>query len=369
MKILITGANGFIGRNVVETLRATTTHTLMLVDKDTLPETLAAFIKDAEFILHFAGVNRPQLLEEFQTGNVDFTETLLAQCQQQRRPIPVVFASSIQAEQDNPYALSKREAEARLRAYATQTGSKVYIYRFPNVFGKWSRPNYNSAVATFCHNIARNLPITVHDPSVVLTLVYVDDVVLEIMRAIHHQATPDGAFYRVPIAYERRLDEIVGLITSFKDSRHTRIVPDMADPFTKKLYSTYTSFIPLEGLNYDLVKHEDARGSFTEFVKSMSGGQVSVNISKPGVTKGDHWHHTKNEKFFVVQGEGIIRFRPVGSDDITMYSVSGTHHQVIEIPVGSTHNIENCGTTDLITLMWVNEPFDPDHPDTIPLEV
>lgn len=369
MKILITGAQGFIGKNLVETLKSTTQHHLLLVDKDTLPETLAAFLKEADFVIHLAGVNRPKENEEFHTGNAVFTDDLLNHLASQHRQVIVLLASSTQAELENPYGQSKREAERLVRAYQEETGSKAYIYRFPNVFGKWSRSNYNSVVATFCHNIARGLPITVHDPSVSLTLVYIDDVVEEIIRALDGNATADGDFFNVPTTHQHTLEEIVNLLEAFKASRKSRVIPNMADPFTKKLYSTYTSFIPLDDLRYDLVKHEDQRGSFTEFVKSFAGGQVSVNISKPGITKGDHWHHTKNEKFFVVQGEGIIRFRPVGSEDVIEYAVRGDHHQVIDIPVGYTHNIENTGHTDMITLMWVNEPFDPNHPDTMPLEV
>ena len=369
MHILITGAQGFIGKNLTHTLTLNKDHTLLLCDKETSEEALDSFIKQAEFVIHLAGVNRPKNTAEFTEGNVIFTEELLDKLARQPRHIPVLLASSTQAALDNPYGQSKRHAEALVKAYGEKTDSNVYVYRFPNVFGKWSRPNYNSAIATFCHNIAHDLDITVNDPNVSLTLVYIDDVIEEMLRVINGKPTLDGDFCKVPITYQKTLKEIVDLLYAFKESRQTRVIPNMSDAFTKKLYSTYTSFLPVDGLGYDLVKHTDDRGSFTEFVKSMAGGQVSVNISKPGITKGDHWHHTKNEKFFVVQGTGIIRFRLVDSDEVTEYHVSGAHHQVIDIPVGSTHNIENTGDVDMITLMWVNEPFDPNHPDTMPLEV
>jgi UDP-2-acetamido-2,6-beta-L-arabino-hexul-4-ose reductase len=243
------------------------------------------------------------------------------------------------------------------------------VYRLPNVFGKWSRPNYNSVIATFCHNIAHNLPITIHDPRATLNLVYIDDVVQEFVRALDGNETRDDIYCRVPLVDTITLEEIVDLLRSFKASRGERVIPNMADPFTKKLYSTYLSFLPSDQFSYDLKMNVDQRGSFTEFIRTPERGQVSVNISKPGVTKGNHWHHTKNEKFMVVSGEGVIRFRRIDRYEVLEYFVSGDKLAVVDIPPGYTHNIENTGETDMVTIMWANEPFDPDKPDTYFLEV
>ena len=245
----------------------------------------------------------------------------------------------------------------------------MLIYRFPNVFGKWCRPNYNSAIATFCHNIAHDLPITVHDPNVTLTLVYIDDLVDELIRALEGNETRNGRFCEVPVVYRKTLQEIVDLINSFKQSRDVLSFPDVSDPITKKLYSTYLSYLPQDAFSYPLKMNVDHRGSFTEFIKTIDRGQVSVNISKPGVVKGNHWHHTKNEKFLVVSGRGVIRFRRIDSDEVIEYYVSGDKLEVVDIPPGYTHNIENLGDTDMVTIMWANEPFDPKNPDTYYLEV
>ena len=243
------------------------------------------------------------------------------------------------------------------------------VYRFPNVFGKWCRPNYNSAIATFCHNLARDLPITVNDPDVVLNLVYIDDVVNELINALEGKETRVGDFCEVREVYQKKLGEIVDLIYSFKNSREERSIPNMSDPFTKKLYSTYLSYLPKDKFSYELKMNVDNRGSFTEFIKTLDRGQISVNVSKPGVVKGNHWHRTKNEKFLVVSGKGVIRFRKIDEDEVIEYFVSGDKLEVVDIPVGYTHNIENLGDSDMVTIMWANEPFDPDNPDTYYLEV
>ena len=253
--------------------------------------------------------------------------------------------------------------------YSKEIGAKVLIYRFPNVFGKWCRPNYNSAVATFCHNIAHDLPITVNDPSVVMNLVYIDDVVTELINALEDNENRSGNFCEVPVVHTITLGKIVELIYSFKKSREECSIPDMSDAFTKKLYSTYLSYLPKEQFSYELKMNVDNRGSFTEFLKTSDRGQVSVNVSKPGIIKGNHWHQTKNEKFLVVNGKGVIRFRRIDSGEIIEYFVSGDKLEVVDIPTGYTHNIENLGNTDMITIMWANEPFDPKKPDTYYLEV
>ncbi|WP_321381726.1 capsular polysaccharide biosynthesis protein CapF [Trichococcus shcherbakoviae] len=369
MKILVTGANGFIGKNLIAELKATTDHEVLPYDKATDPLLLDSYCAEADFVFHLAGVNRPKEHAEFMEGNFGFTSTLLNTLKKHDNRSPVMISSSIQAELDNPYGESKKAGEELLQAYGQETGSKVLIYRFPNVFGKWCLPNYNSAVATFCHNIARNLPITVNDPEVKLILVYIDDVVKELVRALEGKENRLETICEVPTTHQVRLGTIVTLLSSFKASREERSVPDMSDVFTKKLYSTYLSYLQEDEFSYELKMNVDQRGSFTEFLRTPDRGQVSVNISKPGIIKGNHWHHTKNEKFLVVSGEGVIRFRKVDSTDIIEYFVSGEKMQVVDIPVGYTHNIENLGNTDMVTIIWVNELFNPETPDTYYLEV
>jgi UDP-2-acetamido-2,6-beta-L-arabino-hexul-4-ose reductase len=380
MNILITGAKGFIGKNLIAELNnikegkaksynLISDLNLLSYDMDTDPALLDDYCRKADFVFHLAGVNRPKEQSEFMEGNFGFTSVLLDRLQKYDNKCPVMLASSIQAELDNPYGVSKKAGEELLFRYAEETGAKVYVYRFPNVFGKWCRPNYNSAVATFCYNIARDLPIQVNDPNVMMTLVYIDDVVKELIAALEGHPNKEGDFCKVPAEHRITLGEIVDLIYSFKKSRQNLQVPDLSDAFTKKLYSTYLSYLPEDQFSYPLKMNVDERGSFTEFLKSPDRGQVSVNISKPGITKGNHWHHTKNEKFLVVEGQGVIRFRKIDEDKVYEYFVSGDKLEVVDIPVGYTHNIENLGDTDMVTIMWANEPFDPEKPDTFFLEV
>jgi UDP-2-acetamido-2,6-beta-L-arabino-hexul-4-ose reductase len=302
-------------------------------------------------------------------GNFGFTSTLLDKLKKHQNTCPVMISSSIQAELDNPYGKSKKAGENLLFKYSKETGAKVLVYRFPNVFGKWCKPNYNSVIATFCYNIAHDLPITVNDPNVVMNLVYIDDVVNELTDALIGKENRKGNFCEVPIKYSITLGEIVSLLFSFNKSRQELSIPDMSNEFTKKLYSTYLSYLPLEGFSYSLKMNKDQRGSFTEMFRTINRGQVSVNISKPGIAKGNHWHHTKNEKYIVVYGKGIIRFRKINTDRVTEYPVNGEKIEVVDIPPGYTHNIENLGKTDMVTIMWANEPFDPDKPDTYYEEV
>ena len=302
-------------------------------------------------------------------GNFGFTSRLLELLQMHKNTCPIVLSSSIQAALDNPYGRSKKAGEDLLRAYGERTGAKVMVYRFPNVFGKWCRPNYNSAVATFCHNIAHDLPITINDPSVKMRLVYIDDVVAELIAALKGEPHEQDGLCSVPVVHEILLGEIVELIRSFRASREARCVPDMSDPFTQKLYATYLSYLPTDAFSYPLTMNVDQRGSFTEMIRTEERGQVSINVSKPGITKGNHWHHSKNEKFLVVSGEGVIRFRKIDSDEVIEYFVSGEKLEVVDIPTGYTHNIENLGKTDMVTVMWASECFDPNKPDTFYLEV
>jgi len=380
MNILITGAKGFIGKNLIAQLnnikegkakeeRIPSDLTVFAYDVDSNLESLDEYCQKANFVFHLAGVNRPKEQSEFMEGNFGFTSVLLDTLRKCGNTCPVMLASSIQAELDNPYGVSKKAGEELLLAYGRETGAVVLIYRFPNVFGKWCRPNYNSAVATFCYNIAHDLPIQVSDPNVMMTLVYIDDVVDELISALAGNPMREGKYCKVPIEYKISLGEIVKLIYSFRESRRNLQVPDMGDAFTRKLYATYLNYLPENDFSYPLKMNVDHRGSFTEFLKSPDRGQVSVNISKPGITKGNHWHHTKNEKFLVVSGKGVIRFRKIDEDKVYEYYVSGDKLEVVDIPVGYTHNIENLGDTDMITIMWANEPFDPDRPDTFFLEV
>ncbi|MDT8860308.1 capsular polysaccharide biosynthesis protein CapF [Alkalihalobacillus sp. MEB130] len=369
MKILVTGAKGFIGKNLIAELRNQNYTDIFEYCKETNPEQLDQYCREADFVFHLAGVNRPKDQSEFMDGNYGLTSTLLETLKKYQNTCPVMISSSIQANLENPYGISKKAGEDLLFQYSKETRAKVLVYRFPNVFGKWCKPNYNSAVVTFCHNIARELPITVNDPSVVMNLVYIDDVVEELIRALNGNENKVGGFCEVPVVHTITLGEIVDLMKSFKNSREERSIPDMSNSFTKKLYSTYLSYLPEDKFSYDLKMNVDQRGSFTEFIKTAERGQVSVNISKPGITKGNHWHHTKNEKFLVVSGKGVIRFRKIGSDKVIEYFVSGERLEVVDIPTGYTHNIENLGDNDMVTIMWANEFFDPEKPDTYFLEV
>lgn len=375
MKILITGAQGFMGKNLIATLEAirdgkdkshglTTDLTILSFDLDTDPDLLDGYCKEADFVCHLAGVNRPKETSEFMEGNFGFTSTLLELLKKHNNKAPVLITSSTQAALDNPYGQSKKAGEELMFSYGKETNAPVYVYRLPNAFGKWSRPNYNSAIATFCHNIARGLPITVNDRAIQLNLVYIDDIVTEIIRAIKGEPTRVNGFCEVQPVHQATLGEISDWLHGFAESRKNLQVPQLDNPVVKKLYSTYLSFLPEDAFAYPLTTHSDHRGSFTEVLRTQDRGQVSINISKPGITKGNHWHHTKNEKFLVVSGKGIIRFRKIGDKEVIEYPVSGEELRVVDIPTGYTHNIENLGETDMVTLMWANESFDPSKPDT-----
>ena len=377
MKILVTGAHGFVGKNLCATLYNIAagkdrSHgidadiTVYEYDLDTDPALLDVYCSDCDFVFHLAGVNRPQDPAEFMTGNFGFTSVLLDTLRQHNNTCPVMLSSSIQAALDNPYGQSKRAGEELLLSYGKETGADVLIYRLPNVFGKWCRPNYNSAIATFCYNVSHDLPIQVNDRAIQLTLVYVDDVVDELVRALEGNPDRDGDYCRVPVEHKATLGEIVDLIYAFHDQPATLLIPEIPNgSFAKKLYSTYLSYLPAGKAIFDLKMNVDDRGSFTELLKTASCGQFSVNISKPGITKGQHWHHTKWEFFMVVSGEGRIEQRKIGTDEVLTFDVSGERIQAVQMLPGYTHNIINLSETqDLVTVMWANELFDPNKPDT-----
>ena len=366
MKILVTGAKGFIGKNLVLKLK-NMNHTVFEYDKDISENILKAYCDEADFVFHLAGVNRPENDYEFVEGNKNFTERLISYITAKK--IPLMFSSSIQAELNNPYGKSKLAAEYAVREYSEKTGAPVYIYRFPNVFGKWCKPNYNSVIATFCHNIANDLPIQINNSEHILNLVYIDDVVDELCRCVDGLPNMDGEFYSVKTVYTKKLGEIAELINGFRNCTTNLSIPDQSDGFTKKLYSTYLSYLPQDNFKYSLKMNCDNRGSFTEFIRTADKGQVSINISKAGIVKGNHWHNTKHEIFLVVSGSGVIRFRNPDSEEIIEVYVSGEKLEPVIIPPGYTHNIENTGNTDMVTVMWANEVFDKDNPDTYYLEV
>ncbi len=393
MKILVTGANGFVGKNLVAALNnikdgKDRTHPGIVVDEiysydiDSSAEHLEEACKNADFVFNLAGVNRPQNTEEFMQGNFGFASTLLNTLEKYNNTCPVVLSSSIQAtlvgRYDSDYGRSKKAGEDLFFEYSEKTGAKVLVYRFPNLFGKWCRPNYNSAVATFCNNIANDLEITVNDPSIQLELLYIDDLIDEMFAAIegkeHHCEfkgidtilCDDGKYCAAPITHKVTLGEIVELLESFKNQPQTLLMPEIPyNSFAKKLYSTYLSYLPKEKAIFDLKMNCDDRGSFTELLKTEKCGQFSVNISKPGITKGQHWHHTKWEFFIVVSGHGLIQMRKIDSDEVLNYEVTGEKIQAIHMLPGYTHNIINLSETEnLVTVMWANEQFDPSHPDT-----
>lgn len=382
MKILVTGAKGFIGKNLIATLENIRTGKdrsfgltedleIYAYDVDSDQALLEQYAGDCQFVFHLAGVNRPKEQAEFMEGNFGFTSRLLDALKKYHNRCPIMLASSIQAALENPYGQSKKAGEELIFSYGKEMGAKTYVYRFPNVFGKWCRPNYNSAVATFCHNIAHGLPIQVNDPNVVMNLVYIDDVVSELLAALQGNANMDADGYcHVPVVHTVKLGEIADLIYAFSKSREEKSVPDMAEGgFSKKLYATYLSYLPTDRFSYPLEMNVDARGSFTEILRTPERGQFSVNISKPGITKGEHWHHTKNEKFLVVSGKALIQFRRVDDGEVIEYHVSGEKLEVVDIPTGYTHNIINEGDTDLVTFMWCSECFDTQKPDTYFLKV
>ena len=393
MNILVTGAKGFVGKNLVASLKnirdgkdkthpALTISEIYEYDIDTDPSLLNEYCKNADFVFNLAGVNRPETPKEFMEGNFDFISTLLKALKKYHNTCPVMISSSIQAtcigRYDSDYGRSKRAGEELIFDYAKETGAKVLVYRFPNLFGKWCKPNYNSVVATFCHNTANDLPITVTDRAITLELLYIDDLVDEMLAAlegkehrctfdgINTQLTKDGIYCAATVTHKVTLGEIVDLLNSFKSQNETLIMPEIPlNSFAKKLYSTYLSYLPREKASFTLKMNKDDRGSFTELLKTEKCGQFSVNISKPGITKGQHWHHTKWEFFIVVAGRGLIQQRKIGTNEVLNFEVSGDQIEAVHMLPGYTHNIINLSDSEnLVTVMWANEQFNPNHPDT-----
>ncbi|MBQ9413820.1 MAG: NAD-dependent epimerase/dehydratase family protein [Clostridia bacterium] len=393
MNILVAGARGFVGRNLVENLKnirdgknrtrpSISIGEIFEYDIDSTPEELDAYCAKAEFVFNLAGVNRPKTEEEFFKGNFSFADTLLDTLKAHDNTCPVMLSSSLQAtligRYDGPYGRSKKQGEELFFDYAKETGAKVLVYRFPNVFGKWCRPNYNSAVATFCYNTAHDLPLTVNDRATELELVYIDDLVEELLDALEGKETrcefdglatvptSDGRYCAVPITHHVTLGEIVDLLDLFKAQPQTLMLPSIPKgSFAKKLYSTYLSYLPKEKVRFPLRMNTDDRGSFTELIKTAEHGQFSINISKPGITKGQHWHNTKWEFFIVVAGHALIRERKIGTDEVIEFEVSGDKIEAVHMLPGYTHSIINLSETEnLVTVMWANEVFDPSHPDT-----
>jgi len=364
--ILITGAGGFIGRNLVSHLRHRDDVRVLEYDLGGTEADLRRGVAEADVVFHLAGVNRPRDPAEFEAGNAVFTANLCRILAELERAPRLIASSSVQAILDNPYGVSKRHAEEVLARFASDTGASVAIYRLKNVFGKWCRPNYNSVVATFCHNIAHDLPIQINEPGRMLELAYVDDVVAAFLKEIDEPSRPKGSLVSpdaIP-SYSLTLGDLAERINSFHEMQLSLRVPDFSIRFNQQLYATYLSYVEPERWQYGLDIKSDTRGNLAEFIKSPSFGQVFVSRTRPGITRGNHYHHTKTEKFFVIAGEGLIRFRHIEGTEILEYRVRGEDYQVIEIPPGFTHSITNVGTTELITLFWASEVFDPDRPDT-----
>ncbi|MEO0289440.1 MAG: NAD-dependent epimerase/dehydratase family protein [candidate division WOR-3 bacterium] len=370
MNILVTGSNGFLGKNLISFLKQDKNLKIYSFDIENSFDELENILKNnVELIFHLAGVNRPKTNDEFYKGNSDFTKTLVDLVLKYSKNIPIVFSSSIQVELDNDYGKSKKLAEDVLIDYAKKSGAKVYIYRLQNLFGKWGKPNYNSVIATFCYNISRNFPIQISNRENIVKLLYIDDVVKEFYSIVKGEKKYNGYFYNIEKVFEKNLGEIVDLLYKFKNSRDDLTIFDFKDEFTKHLYETYISYLPIENFSYKLKSNEDERGSLSEILKSDNFGQIFISYTKPGITRGNHYHQSKTEKFLVIKGEAIIKFRNIITNEKVEYKVSGNDLQVVDIPPGYTHSITNIGKGELITLFWSIEKFDKSNPDTFYEEV
>ncbi len=370
MKVLVTGSEGFVGKNLVAFLKTKEDISVYECDINTTENELEEYCNKCDFVVNLAGVNRTNDSEEFIVGNLGVVQKVVEYLNKFNNNVPILLSSSTHALKDNDYGRSKKLAENFVLDYAKKSDTQVYIYRFTNIFGKWSKPNYNTVIATFCYNISHGIPIIVNDVNTVLELCYIDDVVQEIYKTIcGKKETSQDCFYKVPITYTKKLGEIVDLLNKFKETRENLSLINTADEFEKKLYSTYLSFLPENSFKYGINTNMDNRGSFTELIRTSNSGQFSVNIAKPGVTKGNHWHNTKNEKFVVVKGNAVLKFRKPFEKEVVTVNVSGDKIEVVDIPCGYTHSIKNIGNEDLVFFIWCNECFSSENPDTYYLEV
>lgn len=369
MKVLVTGSNGFIGKNLIERLGRIDDieiHTFSRNDSiDQLPEK----IKEIDFIFHLAGINRPENVDEFYRGNRDLTQKIIDAAKNSEKKIPVLITSSTQVNADNDYGKSKLGSEKALEIYANESNANVYIYRLPNVFGKWSRPNYNTVIATWCHNITHDLPVKINNEKAELNLVYIDDVVNHFVAHFEQEHNTGVSFNEVTPVYKKTLGEIRDLLVDFKNSRTDLFIPHVGKGFERALYATYLSFLPVDKFSYELNGHRDERGTFYEFVKTLDSGQVSISTTAPGITRGCHYHNTKNEKFLVIKGKACIKHRQIHGNEIIEYNVSDEKMEVVEMIPGYTHDITNTGETEMVLLIWANETFDRDKPDTYFMKV
>ncbi len=368
--VLVTGAEGFIGRNLCAALKQKGSYVILPIDIGNTNEELESAADKADFVIHLAGVNRPTDIRDFDTGNRELTEVLIERLSRRDHRPPFLMSSSIQAALDNPYGISKRKAEEAVSAYGAATGAPVFIFRLPNVFGKWCRPNYNSVIATWCYNTAREIPIKIDNPDTELHLVYIDDVVEAFVATLESGYSHDAHGYcAVNVSYRKNLGQIAKALNAFASSRTTHVMPSLEEGFMRALYATWLSYLPEREFAYALDMKKDARGWLAEFIKSPPFGRIFVSITKPGITRGNHWHNSTVEKFLVVSGEACIRFRKIDTEEIIEYPVSGKELKVVDIPPGYTHSIMNTGETELITLFWSDEIYDPNRPDTNYLEV
>ena len=364
MKLLITGSNGFVAKNLISSLKYQEDTELLLYNRSNTNDDLKRYCQEADFVIHLAGVNRSESSDDFYDTNKGLTELIIDYLEEANNLVPILLSSSIQAELDNVYGKSKKAGEDLIINYSKKNNVPVYIYQLENLFGKWSRPFYNSVVATWCHSIARDEEIVVNDENYEITLLYIDDLVKDIIEKINLEERTFETYYQVSPTYKTTLGIIRDTLYEFKENRKSLYIADMSDELTLKLYSTYLSYLPTDDFSYPLLTHSDSRGSFTELLKAKSFGQVSVNVSAPFEVKGEHWHHSKNEKFIVLKGKASIKFRNIYSDEVIEYIVSDKKFEVVDIPTGYTHNIANLLDEDLVTLMWVNEVFDPSDSDT-----
>jgi Nucleoside-diphosphate-sugar epimerases len=368
--VLVTGAEGFIGKNLCTTLSLNQNICLLKYDIKNTDQELEAYVSRADCIFHLAGINRPKGIGEFDSGNRGFTEKLLQLIDKSNKKVPIVLTSSIQALLDNPYGKSKKAAEEAIKKWSEAVSQRVYIYRLPNVFGKWCRPNYNSVVATFCNNIATGEEISINDKNSKLSLAYIDDIVKDFLAVLDGKKliSDDGYCYIAPI-YQTTVGELADLITRFNESRKSLVMPELKSDYERDLYATFISYLPKNDFSYHLDMKQDNRGWLAEFIKSENFGQIFISKTKPGIIRGNHWHHTKIEKFLVIQGDAVVKFRKIDSDEVIEYPVTGEKLEVVDIPAGYTHSITNTGNTDLVTLFWADQIFDQEKPDTYYLGV